>query len=322
MSSTVSTGWVIALTPPEWRRWLLSDTPQSRWQARAGRTYLGWAAFARNPLAMLGLLIVLVLIGMAIFAPLITAYSPVVSGDTVADRFLPPGGDHWLGTDGHSWDIFSRIVYGSRTSLLIIFMVAITAAPVGIIIGTTAGYLGGWVDTALMRLTDTFLALPKLVLALAFAGRIAPVTIDTREIDRHGATYTVETLRDVRSELGPDASIVFVMGADQLQKLDTWRDWRDLFALANFGVAARPGYRLDDAALPAAVALELAQRRASFDDVRASPAGKVCLAHTLAIDISATQVRAALHAVPRTDISALVAPQVLDYIQQHNLYKS
>jgi peptide/nickel transport system permease protein len=172
MSSTVSTGWVIALTPPEWRRWLLSDTPQSRWQARAGRTYLGWAAFARNPLAMLGLLIVLVLIGMAIFAPLITAYSPVVSGDTVADRFLPPGGDHWLGTDGHSWDIWSRIVYGSRTSLLIIFMVAITAAPVGIIIGTTAGYLGGWVDTALMRLTDTFLALPKLVLALAFAAAL------------------------------------------------------------------------------------------------------------------------------------------------------
>jgi nicotinate-nucleotide adenylyltransferase len=56
--------------------------------------------------------------------------------------------------------------------------------------------------------------------------------------------------------------------------------------------------------------------------VRASPAGKVCLAHTLAIDISATQVRAALHAEPRTHISALVAPQVLDYIQQHNLYKN
>ena len=160
------------------------------------------------------------------------------------------------------------------------------------------------------------------MLELAFAGSAAPVTIDTREIDRHGATYTVETLRGLRAELGPDTSIVFLMGADQLQKLDTWRDWRDLFALANFGVAARPGYRLDDTALPPAVAAELAQRRASFDDVRASPAGKVCLAHTLAIDISATQVRAALHAGPRTDISALVAPLVLDYIQQHNLYKN
>ena len=164
------------------------------------------------------------------------------------------------------------------------------------------------------------------MLELAFARSSAPVVVDTREIDRKGATYTVETLREVRAELGADASIVFLMGADQLQKLDTWRDWRDLFALANFGVAARPGYRLDDAGLPPAVAAELAQRRASFDDVRASPAGKVCVAHTLAVDISATAVRAALHATPRTDkvphLSALVAPQVLDYIQQHNLYKN
>jgi peptide/nickel transport system permease protein len=174
MSKTATRGWVIALTPPEWRRWLLTDTPHSRWQARTGRAYLAWSAFARNPLAMLGLLIVLTLIGMAIFAPLITAYSPVISGDTVADRFLPPGGDHWLGTDAHSWDIWSRIVYGSRTSLLIVFMVSITAAPVGILIGTTAGFLGGWIDTALMRLTDAFLALPKLVLALAFAAALGP----------------------------------------------------------------------------------------------------------------------------------------------------
>jgi nicotinate-nucleotide adenylyltransferase len=164
------------------------------------------------------------------------------------------------------------------------------------------------------------------MLKLAFVGSSAPVVVDTREIDRQGATYTVETLRELRAELGADAAIVFLMGADQLQKLDTWRDWRDLFTLANFGVAARPGYRLDDAALSPAVAAELAQRRASFDEVRASPAGKVCMAHTLAVDISATRVRAALHATPRTDkvpnLSALVAPQVLDYIQQHNLYKN
>jgi len=160
------------------------------------------------------------------------------------------------------------------------------------------------------------------MLKLAFAGSAAPVVVDTREIDRQGATYTVDTLRDVRAALGPEASLVFVMGADQLMKLDTWRDWQSLFDLANFGVAARPGYRLDDAALPSAVAAELASRRASFDDVRASPAGKVCLAHTLAVDISATQIRAALHAGKGADLGALVAPQVLDYIQQHNLYKS
>lgn len=164
------------------------------------------------------------------------------------------------------------------------------------------------------------------MLELAFRDAKFATTIDLREIDRRTPTYTVETLRELRAELGAAASIVFLMGADQLQKLDSWRDWQALFELANFGVAARPGYRLDEAGLPPAVARELAQRHARPDEVRASPAGRICLAHTLAVDISATQVRAAVHAGGRantgTDISALLMPQVLDYIQQHNLYKS
>lgn len=171
------------------------------------------------------------------------------------------------------------------------------------------------------------------------AGTFPPgvkVAIDTREIDRKTPTYTVETLRGLRAELGPDASIVFVMGADQLQKLDTWRDWQSLFELTNFAVAARPGYSLDNAGLPPAVAAELARREGTPEQVRASPAGRVCLAHTLAVDISATEVRAALKngaktgtvneanadAKAATKAGAYLAPQVLDYIQQHNLYKS
>jgi nicotinate-nucleotide adenylyltransferase len=160
------------------------------------------------------------------------------------------------------------------------------------------------------------------MLELAFSTAVFGVTIDTREIERQTPTYTVETLRELRRELGPDASIVFLMGADQLQKLDSWIDWHDLFALANFGVAARPGYQLDAAALPPAVAQELAARLATPEEVRASKAGRVCLAHTLAVDISATEVRAALRANEEAKVSALLAPQVLDYIQQHNLYKN
>jgi peptide/nickel transport system permease protein len=167
-------GWVTAVTPPKWRRWLLTDTPQSRLQARVGRAYLGWAAFARNPLAMIGLLIVLTLIGMAIFAPLLTSWDPLSGSMDPNDRLLPPGSAHWLGTDSNSRDIWSRIVYGSRTSLVIIIIVSITAAPVGIAIGTTAGYVGGWLDAFLMRITDVFLAFPKLVLALAFAAALGP----------------------------------------------------------------------------------------------------------------------------------------------------
>jgi nicotinate-nucleotide adenylyltransferase len=162
------------------------------------------------------------------------------------------------------------------------------------------------------------------MLELAFSGQAFEVTIDLQEIDRGSATYTVETLRGLRAELGDAASIVFLMGADQLQKLDTWREWQELFALANLGVAARPGYALDQDKLPPAVAHELAGRLAAPAEVRATPSGKVCLAHTLAVDISATQVRNALRSGDKSsaDISALLPPQVLDYIQQHNLYKS
>jgi nicotinate-nucleotide adenylyltransferase len=162
------------------------------------------------------------------------------------------------------------------------------------------------------------------MLELAFSKQAFPVTIDLQEIERGSATYTVETLRGLRAELGDAASIVFVMGADQLQKLDSWRDWTELFALANLGVAARPGYDLDQDKLPPAVANELAGRLATPADVRATPHGKVCLAHTLAVDISATQVRNALRTGTDggADLGALVPSQVLDYIQQHNLYKS
>lgn len=166
------------------------------------------------------------------------------------------------------------------------------------------------------------------MLERAFADAGLDAIIDRREIDLNGPTYTVETLRGLRAELGPDASIVFLMGADQLQRLDSWRDWRALFALANLGIAARPGYTLEQGALPPAVARELAPRLAPPGQVRTTPAGLVCLAHTLAVDISATQVRAALQeggascTDAKADLNLLVAPVVLDYIQQHNLYKS
>ncbi|MGZ5202912.1 MAG: nicotinate-nucleotide adenylyltransferase [Telluria sp.] len=158
------------------------------------------------------------------------------------------------------------------------------------------------------------------MLELAFRKSRYPVTIDLQEVERNGATYTIDTLRNVRSEVGPQASIVFLMGADQLQKLDTWRDWLDLFEVANIGVAARPGYELATDKLPPSVAQQLAPRLSTPGEVRASPAGRVCLAHTLAVDISATTVRDAIR--HGNNANGLVAPVVLDYIQQHHLYKS
>jgi nicotinate-nucleotide adenylyltransferase len=158
------------------------------------------------------------------------------------------------------------------------------------------------------------------MLELAFRGAPFPVVLDMQEIERGRPTYTVDTLKSVRAELGSAASIVFLMGADQLHKLDTWREWRSLFTLAHIAVAARPGFSLAHEALPPPVTQELGPRLTKVDELRAAPAGRVAIVHTLAVDISATQVRAAIRAEEQAD--ALIAPQVLDYIQQHHLYKS
>jgi peptide/nickel transport system permease protein len=155
------------------REWLLSERPASRLQARLGRAYVAWRRFSANRLAFLGLIIIVALILVAAIAPALAPYSPVV-GDLKGARLLPPGSEHWFGTDDLGRDIFSRIIYGSRWTLYVVVLVAITAAPIGLLIGTVAGYAGGWTDAILMRLTDIILAFPKLILALAFVAALGP----------------------------------------------------------------------------------------------------------------------------------------------------
>ncbi|WP_019172349.1 nickel transporter permease [Pseudaminobacter salicylatoxidans] len=155
------------------REWLLTDRPQSRMQARLGRAYLTWRRFTANKLAVIGMLIILGLIFVAIFAPLLAPYSPYI-GDLAKSRLLPPTAEHWLGTDDQGRDILSRLIYGSRLTLQVVILVAVIAAPIGLLVGTVAGYAGGWVDAVLMRITDIFLAFPKLVLALAFVAALGP----------------------------------------------------------------------------------------------------------------------------------------------------
>ena len=156
----------------ERRAWLLADTPRSRWQARLGRFYLSWLTFRRNPLAMIGLLIVLGLLLVALVAPLLATHSPIAQNLSL--RLQPPSAEHWLGTDEFGRDIYSRIVHGTRLTLAVVVLVAILVGPVGLLVGTVAGYIGGWVDTLLMRVTDVFLAFPRLILALAFVAALGP----------------------------------------------------------------------------------------------------------------------------------------------------
>jgi len=155
-----------------WTDYLLTDSPASRRQARLGQAYRKWLAFRRNPLAMVGLAIIIALLLVAAFAPLIATADPLAQN--LDRRLLPPSWKNFFGTDSLGRDIFSRIVYGTRVTLVIVLLVVVTVGPIGLLIGAASGYLGGWVDRLLMRITDVFLAFPRLVLALAFVAALGP----------------------------------------------------------------------------------------------------------------------------------------------------
>ena len=154
------------------RDWLLAEEPGSRRQARLGAAYRGWLAFRGNGLAMVGLGIVLALILAALLAPVLAAHSPYDQDLTA--RLRPPSAAHWFGTDELGRDILSRLLHGARVTLLIVGLVVVIVGPLGLAVGTIAGYAGGWLDVALMRVTDVFLAFPRLVLALAFVAALGP----------------------------------------------------------------------------------------------------------------------------------------------------
>ncbi|MSP87260.1 MAG: ABC transporter permease [Alphaproteobacteria bacterium] len=154
------------------RAWLLAETPRSRAQSRLGQAYVRWLHFLRNPLAMVGLVIVLALVVVAALAPWLADQSPYAQD--LARRLQAPSPAHWFGTDELGRDIYSRLVHGASITLMIVGLVVIIVGPVGLMVGTVAGYLGGWFDTVLMRVTDVFLAFPRLILALAFVAALGP----------------------------------------------------------------------------------------------------------------------------------------------------
>ncbi len=164
------------------------------------------------------------------------------------------------------------------------------------------------------------------MLKLAFAQWAVPVVIDEQEVARDGASYAIDTLRALRTELGRDVSLVLALGADQLANLHTWRDWDRLFAHAHLCFAARPGFSMTRDMLDAAVAAEVTRRLASPAQLRSTPAGLAFIAPNLALDVSSTAIRAALAAGSDTGnaddaLGQLPAP-VLDYIRQHHLYQT
>jgi peptide/nickel transport system permease protein len=118
------------------------------------------------------MVIVIALLLMALLAPVLAPASPYAQDLT--QRLLPPSHQHWFGTDELGRDLYTRVIHGGRVTLSIVVLVAIIVAPLGLLIGIAAGYFGGLVDTVLMRITDVFLAFPRLILALAFVSALGP----------------------------------------------------------------------------------------------------------------------------------------------------
>ncbi|KAB2684529.1 MULTISPECIES: nickel transporter permease [Brucella/Ochrobactrum group] len=152
--------------------WALDESPASRSQANWGRRYRIWVNLRSNPLAMIGLFIIIAFVALSLAAPLLAPYDPSVQD--LGNRLSVPTAEHWFGTDELGRDILSRILYGGRVTLGMVIAVVILVAPIGLFIGCIAGYFGGIVDTALMRVTDVFLAFPRLILALAFVAALKP----------------------------------------------------------------------------------------------------------------------------------------------------
>jgi ABC-type dipeptide/oligopeptide/nickel transport system permease subunit len=126
-----------------------------------------WKRFKRNKLAVIGLGFILGLIVVAFLADLIAPYS-ITERDSGQFR-VGPSADHWFGTDIIGRDVFSRVVYGSRVSLRIGIISTVISMTIGVVLGAFAGFTGGWVEGAIMRFIDVFLAIPYIILAIAVA---------------------------------------------------------------------------------------------------------------------------------------------------------
>lgn len=151
-------------------QWLSTDTPATRAQAKLGAAYRLVARFLSHRIGVIGLCIVGVIVLAALLAPWLALANPIAQ--SLDQRLLAPSAQHLLGTDTLGRDILSRVVHGARPTLVIVALVLLISVPVGLLVGAAAGLWGGWVDAVLMRLSDVFLAFPRLILAIAVAAAL------------------------------------------------------------------------------------------------------------------------------------------------------
>jgi peptide/nickel transport system permease protein len=142
-------------------------------QLRQCRVY--WHTYRRSGSAMLGLFLALLFLLLAAIGPAIVPYPEDAAGAVnLAEKLQPPSAAHWFGTDEVGNDILTRVVVGTRLSLVIALIITGVAAAIGVPLGILAGYSGGWLREVIMRVTDVFLAVPALVLAIAIVAALGP----------------------------------------------------------------------------------------------------------------------------------------------------
>lgn len=131
-----------------------------------------WKRMKKSPTAIMGLILIIVFLCMAIFAPLIVDYEADAIKINVIERLQHPSKDHWFGTDEFGRDIFARIVYGSRISLFVGLISVSIALSIGGFLGSIAGYYGGRIDNIIMRVLDVLLAIPVILLAITIVAAL------------------------------------------------------------------------------------------------------------------------------------------------------
>ena len=158
----------------------------------------------------------------------------------------------------------------------------------------------------------------RLAMARLAAADNPAFEVDPAEVEAEQASYTILSLERLRAELGPGRPLVLLLGVDAFLGLPTWRRWTELFDFAHLAVANRPGYSLDGATMPAALAEEATRRQASSSILGAAPAGHLVQFAMTPLAISATDIRARCAA--GQSLRYLLPPPVVDYISRHQLY--
>lgn len=132
-----------------------------------------WIKLKRDPAAVVGLVIVGLLVTAALGSMILVPYDRVIAQD-LGQALRPPGGEYWFGTDHFGRDVFLRVLYGAQVSLVVGIVAVGLGMSIGLLLGTSSGYFGGWWDTLVMRITDIMLAFPFLLLALAITAALGP----------------------------------------------------------------------------------------------------------------------------------------------------